>query len=203
MGQQNLYVYSIDELSKDPPVARQLTSTPGPKRSARFTADSKEVYYLDRGRVFNVTLDRREPRAIGVTAELDVDFTSEKGHAFRQAWSYLRDQFFDDKMNGVDWHAVRSAYEPRVAGARTPDEMRRIISLMLGELNASHMGITAPTQTTQTTLGRLAVDFDRGEYESSGRLRVAHVVALGPAAVSGVTEGEYLVQSTDARSARA
>jgi tricorn protease len=193
-GQQNLYVYPIDELSKEPPVARQLTSTPGPKRSAHFTADSKEVYYLDRGRVFNVTLERREPRAIAVSAELDVDFAREKGHAFIQAWSYLRDQFFDDKMNGVDWNAVRATYEPRVAGARTPDEMRRIISLMLGELNASHMGIAPPAQTTQTTLGRLAVDFDRVEYESSGRLRVAHVVALGPAAVSGIKEGEYLVQ---------
>ena len=31
-GQQNLYVYSLDELSKEPAVARQLTSTPGPKR---------------------------------------------------------------------------------------------------------------------------------------------------------------------------
>jgi tricorn protease len=193
-GQQNLYVYSIDELSKEPPVARQLTSTPGVKGSAHFTADSKEVYYLDRGRVFNVTLEKREPRGIAVTAELDVDFAREKGHAFRQAWSYLRDQFFDDNMNGVNWDGVRATYEPRVAGARTPDEMRRIISLMLGELNASHMGITAPAQTTQTTLGRLAVDFDRAEYESSGRLRVAHVVALGPAAVSGVKEGEYILQ---------
>jgi tricorn protease len=193
-GQQNLYVYSIDELSKEPPVARQLTSTPGVKSSAHFTADSKEVYYLDRGRVFNVTLEKREPRAIAVTAELDVDFAREKGHAFRQAWSYLRDQFFDDNMNGVNWNAVRATYEPRVAGTRTPDEMRRIISLMLGELNASHMGIAAPAQTTQTTLGRLAVDFDRVEYESSGRLRLAHVVALGPAAVSGVKEGEYILQ---------
>src|SRR6185436_14576448 len=66
-GQQNLYVFSLDELSHDPAVARQLTSTPGPKRSAHFTPDSKEVYYLDRGRVFNVTLERREPKAIAVT----------------------------------------------------------------------------------------------------------------------------------------
>ena len=37
------------------------------------------------------------------------------------------------------------------------------MSLMLGELNASHMGISAPPQGTQTTLGRLAVDFDRAD----------------------------------------
>jgi tricorn protease len=193
-GQQNLYVYSLDELSKEPAVARQLTSTAGSKTSASFTPDSKEVVYLDRGRVFNVTLEKREPKPIAVTAELDVDFSREKLEAFHEAWTYLRDQFFDERMNGVDWSAVRTAYEPRVAGSRTPDEMRRIVSLMLGELNASHMGIAAPASATQTTTGRLVVDFDRAEYEQSGRLRVTTAVPLGPAALAGVKPGEYIVR---------
>jgi Tol biopolymer transport system component/C-terminal processing protease CtpA/Prc len=193
-GQQNLYVFPIDELSKDPAIARQLTSTPGAKRSAHFTADSKEVYYLDRGRLFNVTLEKREPRAIAVTAEMDVDFSREKIEAFRQAWTYLRDQFFDEKMNGVDWKAVRATYEPRVAGARTPDEMRRVISLMLGELNASHMGISAPPQGNPNTVGRLAADFDAAEYATAGRLKVASVVALGPAVLAGLKAGDYITQ---------
>ena len=193
-GQQNLFVYSIDELAREPTVARQLTLTPGAKRSAHFTPDSKEVYYLDRGRVFNVTLERREPKAIAVSAELDVDFSRDKPEAFNQAWTYLRDQFFDEKMNGVDWNAVRTVYEPRVAGTRTPDEMRRVISLMLGELNASHMGISAPPQGTQTTLGRLVVDFDRVEYEQNRRLRVSDVLPLGPAAVAGLKAGDHILQ---------
>src|SRR5262249_27826172 len=124
-GQRNLYVYSLDELSKEPAVARQLTSTAGGKGSAVFTPGSKEVVCLDRGRVFKVTLGGREPKPIAVSAELDVDFSREKLEAFHEAWTYLRDQFFDDKMNGVDWNAVRATYEPRVAGSKTPDEMRR------------------------------------------------------------------------------
>jgi tricorn protease len=193
-GQQNLFVFPLDELSREPAVARQLTSTPGAKRIAAFTPDSKEVYYLDRGRMFNVTLERREPKAIAVSAELDVDFSRDRFEAFDQAWTYLRDQFFDEKMNGVNWNAVRASYEPRVAGTRTPDEMRRVISLMLGELNASHMGISAPPQGTQTTLGRLAVDFDRVEYEQNGRLRFADVLPLGPAAIAGLKKGDYILE---------
>ena len=193
-GQQNLYVFPNDELSKEPAIAKQITSTPGQKRSAYFTPDSKEIYYLDRGRIFNVTLERREPKAVAVTAELDVDFGREKVEAFQQAWTYLRDQFFDEKMNGVDWNAVRTAYQPRIAGSRTADEMRRIVSLMLGELNASHMGISPPAQPPQTTLGRLAVDFDRAEYEANGRLRIARIVPLGPAALASLKPGDYLRQ---------
>jgi tricorn protease len=194
-GQQNLYTYSIDELSREPAVARQITSTPGQKRSAHFTSDSKEIYYLDRGRVFNVTLERREPKAIAVSAEMDVDFSREKAEAFHQAWTYLRDQFFDEKMNGVDWNATRTVYEPRVAGSKTPDEMRRVISMMLGELNASHMGISAPPQGSTSSAGRLAVDFDRAEYETGGRLKINTVLALGPAAIAGINPGEYILQA--------
>jgi C-terminal processing protease CtpA/Prc len=193
-GQENLYIYSLDELSKEPVVARQLTSTPGAKRCAQFTPDSKEVIYLDRGRVFNVTVEKREPKPIAVTAELDVDFSREKLEAFHQVWTYLHDQFFDEKMNGVDWNAVRETYAPQVAGSRTPDEMRRVISLMLGELNASHMGIAPPPQATSSTTGRLAVDFDRSEYESGGRLRLTNVVPLGPAALVGLKTGDYVLQ---------
>src|SRR6185295_5201305 len=167
------------------------TSTPGQKRSAHFTADSKEVYYLDRGRVFNVTLERREPKAIAVSAELDVDFSREKVEAFHQAWTYLRDQFFDEKMNGVDWNAVRTTYEPRVAGSQTPDEMRRIISMMLGELNASHMGISGGTQSNDRA-GRLGLRYDRVEYETTGKLRINEVIPAGPAALSGVKSGEFI-----------
>jgi tricorn protease len=62
---------------------------------------------------------------------------------FRQAWTYMRDGFYDDKFHGVDWNGVRTQYAPRIAGAQTPDEMRRLLNLMVGELNASHLGVSA------------------------------------------------------------
>jgi len=197
-GQQNLYVYSLDELSRTPAVARQLTSTAGAKRSAQFTPDGKDVIYLDHGAIFDVSLEKREPKPIAVTAELDVDFAREKLEVFRQAWTYLRDGFFDDKMNGVDWAAIRAQYEPRAAGARTRDEVRRVISLMIGELNASHMGIAGPPALQQTSTGRLVADFDSAEYTKSGRLRVADAVPLGPAALAGIAPGDYVL-SVDGR----
>ena len=160
-GQQNLYVYSLDPLSREPAVARQLTSTAGPKSHAQFSSDSKEVYYLEQGRVNAVTVETRQARRIAVTAEMDVDFGQQKMAVFHQAWSYLNDNFFDPSFNGVDWKAVRADYEPRIAGAATVDEMRRLMSLMVGELNASHMGVAAPADALQATTGKLGLRFDR------------------------------------------
>ncbi|HEU4389592.1 MAG TPA: LpqB family beta-propeller domain-containing protein [Blastocatellia bacterium] len=193
-GQQNLYVYSLDELAREPAVARQLTSTAGGKSAAQFTPDSKEVYYLEQGRINVVALDSRQPRPLPVTAEMDVDFAAEKMVVYQQGWSYLRDCFYDPGYHGVDWQAKRVEYEPYVRGARTSDEMRRVMQLMIGELNASHSGVGPPFGGAQASAGKLGLRFDRAEYEATGRLRVTEVIPLGPAALAReVKVGDYLL----------
>jgi Tol biopolymer transport system component len=196
--QQNLYTFSLDELATEPPVARQITSTAGAKTGAQFSPDGREVYYLEQGRISIATLETRASRPLAVTAEMDVDFEQEKSEVFAEAWRYLNDNFFDPKFNGADWSGVRERFAPHVAGARTPDELRRVLSLMLGELNASHMGISAPVAGAgdgppRGTVGRLGLRFDAGEYLGTGKLRVSEVIPLGPAAVAGgIRAGDYV-----------
>lgn len=192
-GQANIYLYTLDELSRDPAVSKQLTSTPGFKSWAQFSPDSKEVFYVENGRIGVVNLEGRT-RPLAVTAEMDVDFSREKMEVFHQAWTYLRDFFYDPKFHGVDWQSMRGQYEPLIAGARTPDEVRRLLQLMVGELNASHLGAGAPFSQTQVTTGRLGLRFDRHEYETSGRLKVTEVIVLSPAAIAGnIKVGDYIL----------
>lgn len=205
-GEGNLYVYPLD-----PPTggaggggrgggapgaqSRQLTTTPGGKSNAQFTSDSREVFYLEGGRINVVGIESRQSRAVNVTAELDVDFSQEKMEVFRQAWTYMRDGFYDDKFHGADWSEVRAVFAPVVAGVRTSDELRRVLNLMLGELNASHLGAAGGTGFTgqPSSNGRLGVMVDRGEYESGGRLKITSVVPLGPAAISKqIKAGDYI-----------
>ena len=193
-NQTNLYVYPLDELSRDPFVSRQLTSTAGFKSTAQFSPDSKEVYYLETGRINIIPLDNRQARPLAVAAEFDVDFSREKVEVFQQAWTYMRDNFFDPDFNGVNWNAAREEYGPVAAGAQNGDELRRVISLMLGELNASHLGISGPAGTAQPpVIGRIGARFDREEFESKGALRVIDVIPLTPAAITKIKVGEYLV----------
>ena len=198
-SQNNLYVYSLDELSREPAVARQLTSTAGAKRSAQFSPDGKEVFYLEQGRVQVMPVESRQSRAVAVTAELDVDFQREKYELFEQAWGFLRDNFFDAKMNGVDWNAVHAQYLPRVEAAANVDELRRILSLMVGEVNSSHSGIGAPMGgrgggAAEPGTGRLGLEFDRAQYESAGKLKITDVIPLGPSALAGkIKTGDFLL----------
>lgn len=192
-GQQNLYTFSIDELSTEPAVARQLTSTPGGKSHAQFAPDGKEVFFLEQGRVSIINVDNRQSRRLAITAEMDVDFSEEKMAVFQQAWTYQRHHFFDPKFNGVNWNTIREQYAPLISGASTRDEMRRLLNLMVGELNASHSGINAPPGGAAPAVGKLGLRFDRKVYEQSGRFKVTEVIPLTPAAIAGVQPGEYLV----------
>lgn len=194
-GQQNLYTYSLDELAREQAVARQLTSTSGSKSNAQFSPDGKEVFYLEQGKIQTVALDKREPKPLAVTAELDVDFSAEKVQVFRQAWDVQHKGFYDPEFHGTDWKAVKAEYEPLASGARTPDELRRLLNLMVGELNASHSGVSGPAGSVQTTTGRIGLRFDRTEYERTGKLRITEVVALSPAALTGtIKPGDYLLE---------
>jgi Tol biopolymer transport system component/C-terminal processing protease CtpA/Prc len=183
-GQTNLYTYPLDELATDRPVARQLTTTSGNKSDAQFSPDGKEVYYLEGSRIQIATVERRESRSLNVAAEYSTDFATEKMEVFRQAWTLLRDNFYDPEFHGVNWEASRETYGPRVTATQTPDEMRRVMSLMIGDLNASHLGISGGGGGGGSVVGRLGLRFDRRGFETQGRLRVTEVVALGPAAVT-------------------
>ena len=198
-GQSNLYTFPLDELSSEPPIARQLTSTPGGKQDAQFSPDGREVYFLQNGRITAINVESRVARPINVTAEVDVDFAREKLAVFHQAWGILADNFFDAHMNGADWPALERQYEPYVAGAQTTEELRRLMKLMIGELNSSHSGFNGPSFSPQPNVGRLGVRFDRAEYEQQGRLKVEEVLDLSPAALAGIKPGDYVLAVDGAR----
>jgi Tol biopolymer transport system component len=204
-GQTNIYVFPLDELSREPQVARQITSTAGFKRLAQFTPDGKEIVYLEGGRINAVNIENRQTRQINVTAEIDVDFAREKMAVFNQAWGLLNDHFYDSNFHGVNWTNVRATYEPLVAGTQTPDVMRRLLSLMVGELNASHLGVGGPASNFQPpTTGRLGLRYDRAVYEQTGKLKITEIIALSPSGLAKeIKAGQFLLavdgQAIDAK----
>jgi len=193
-GQANLYTYSIDDLAKEQPVARQLTATPGQKTGAQWAPDGNTIYYQEGGRIFSVAVNGGGgPHGVPALAELDVTFATEKREVFAQAWRSLDEWFYDAQFHGTDWRAVRNTYAPRVEGAQSSSELRRILSLMVGELNASHLGVSAPP-APRPDVADLGAEFDPASYASSHRLVLRGVVPLGPLALAGgINVGDELL----------
>jgi tricorn protease len=195
-GQTNIYSYSLDELSREPAVMKQLTSTPGFKSAVQLSNDGKEVYYIEGGRISSINIDNKQVKSISVTAEMSTDFNERKMEVFSQAWEMQHKGFYDEHFHGADWNAVKTTYAPYIAGSQTPDEMRRILSLMVGELNASHSGVSSSAPAT-INIGKLGLRFDREAYEKTGSFKITEVIASGPADLSGKIHAGDVLFSVD------
>ena len=57
---------------------------------------------------------------------------------YREAWRLQREQFWDERMSGVDWDVVYKRYEQLIALVRTRGELSDVIWEMHGELGTSH-----------------------------------------------------------------
>jgi carboxyl-terminal processing protease len=60
---------------------------------------------------------------------------------FDAVWSRVNDHHFDPEFNGVDWIAIRETYRPRVEAVETQQQLRMVLTEMLGELGQSHFGL--------------------------------------------------------------
>jgi len=102
----------------------------------------------------------REPRGAGgatagptptggglaFTVYQEVDLGKKHQAAFDVCWRQMRDGWYDDRMNNRDWNKVREKYRV-MADTADPDALTTVVQLMLGELNGSHLGFFAGTQT--------------------------------------------------------
>ncbi|CAN5649592.1 hypothetical protein BH23GEM11_BH23GEM11_13380 [soil metagenome] len=63
---------------------------------------------------------------------------------FDSVWSRVANTHYDPHMGGVDWTAVRTELEPRAMQATSNQELRTVLSEMVGRLGLSHFAIFGP-----------------------------------------------------------
>jgi Tol biopolymer transport system component/C-terminal processing protease CtpA/Prc len=149
------------------------------------------------------------PRAPGNAAVSVIPFTAEmlfdRRETYRQAFNefYRRfgAAFYDPKMNGVDWTALRARYEPLLQGVATPEEFALLLSQMVGVVNSSHSEITPAIRPFGPQTALLGLFYD--ESHPGPGLKVASVLRKGPAdkPSTRILPGEYVlsVNGTDVK----
>jgi tricorn protease len=112
---------------------------------------------------------------------------------FDQAWRALSDHFYDRKMHGADWEAVRRTYRPLVSHVIVKEDLYYLLYLMMGELNASNVGVWGPPAAPDGLTADLGLLFDE-TYRGPG-LKVAEVLRRGPADRRGLNlkPGDYVL----------
>ncbi|MGW0805162.1 S41 family peptidase [Nonomuraea sp. NPDC002799] len=115
-----------------------------------------------------------------VTIELDritvqLDPVAEWRQGFREAGRLMRDHFWREDMNGVDWQAVLDRYEPLVDRIGTHSELIDVLWETQGELGTSHAYAVAPggAPDPRRRQGLLGADLER---DAEGVWRVRRIL---------------------------
>jgi tricorn protease len=133
------------------------------------------------------------PRRIAFTVRLEVDNEAERKQVFEEGWRVMKNRFYDGKMHGVNWAAAKDTYESLLPNIVDNDELHVVMMQMIGELNASHTGVTgggAGGDRIQTHYP----GFDLAP-DASGFYKVTHIYRKGPADHDYVkiSSGNYIV----------
>lgn len=132
-----------------------------------------------------------------------VDPRAEWRQMLIDTWRIFRDWFYDERMHGLDWPAVRERYLAALEHATTREDLAFLCGEMMSELNVGHAynGASAPSGPSakpERAAGLLGADFEArdgrlvvrnlvrgGDYDTDTRGPLAHTeVAVGHALIA-------------------
>jgi tricorn protease len=187
-GKTGVYTIEFPDDRKPKP----LTSTLG--RDPRWLEAGNQIVWLANGVPASLTPSGKET-SYGFRVPQQVDRAATYRAAFDLCWRTMRDHFYDERLGNRNWDAVRRKYADAAAHSPDNETFGTVVSLMLGELNGSHLGFTpsaggaagprprgfggggaeGPVETT----AHLGLRFDPG-HRGPG-LKVRDVIPDGPA----------------------
>lgn len=118
------------------------------------------------------------PRRIAFTVRFEVDKEAERKQVFEEGWRVMKNRFYDGKMHGVNWAAAKDTYESLLPNIVDNDELHVVMMQMIGELNASHTGVTGAPATDRLQTHYPGFDL---APDASGFYKVTHIYKKGPA----------------------
>jgi len=124
------------------------------------------------------------PRRVDFTVRLLIDRPAERKQVFDEAWRTMKNRFYDPKMHGVSWASAKDTYEPLLPNIADAEELHNLVMEMIGELNASHTGIsgggTLPGEPAPERIQTRYPGFNL-EPDASGYYKVSFIYRKGPA----------------------
>lgn len=194
-GKQGTYTISPpDELSP-----KLLSTETG--RHARWVSQGNQIVWLASGKPASLSATGSST-PFAFSAKQVVDIAARHEAAFDQCWRAMRDHFYDGALNNRNWDEIRRKYRAVARESGDSSSLTRVISLMLGELNASHLGFTPARIENESsaawreTTAHLGVRFEY-EYKGPG-LKIRDVLPDGPASrVKSKLEAGEIILSID------
>jgi tricorn protease len=112
--------------------------------------------------------------------QVTVDRRAEWEQILEESWRVMKYRFYDEAMHGVNWDSVRTVYRALLPNIGTYEDLYILANGMIGELNASHTGVSGPpSRTMDRPYTTRFLGFEIEPHD--GRYRITHIYRDGPA----------------------
>lgn len=161
--------------------------------SMELSPDGKFIFILADGKAMKVDVESGKSEPLKANGEMVLNTTAERSYIFDHAWRQLKEKFYVENLQGVDWDFYYKDYKKFLPYINNNYDFAEMLSEMLGEMNASHTGsgynYSSPSADRTASLG-LFYDY---KYQGKG-LRVAEVIEGGPIdkAISKIQAGTII-----------
>lgn len=159
----------------------QSVLTDGNVSDLSWDEKGKNIFYIKRGGTLaKMPSDGKKVTSLPFKAKMMIDNMAMRRQIFDEGWRVLRDRFYDPQFHGQDWQQLRGHYESRALNASTKQDFIDVFNQMLGQVNASHMGLRGDgdEETQDISTGRLGIEI---RPHSEG-VEITRVVPNSPAA---------------------
>lgn len=117
--------------------------------------------------------------------------------SFDTVWRLIRDTHYDTSLKGLDWNAIGAELRPKVAAARTVDEVRSTLGELVSRLGDSHYGIIPAEAVAVTDTGQPVGEYGDLGFDVrlvDGQFLVSRVDPDGAARAAGLAPGWVVVR---------
>jgi carboxyl-terminal processing protease len=125
----------------------------------------------------------------------------ERVRAFDFVWQTIEERYYDPRLNGVDWSAMRERYRPRALEAADDEAFWDMLDRMTGELKDSHTRVESPRRAEMRKRDE-TISLGFGFMPVEGKLAVTSIAPDSDAWWAGVRPG-MIVASIDGEQATA
>ena len=160
------------------------------------TEDRRTIFFRQPDGLFKMDLGNKEKKKIGFRFKVVVDKRKEFEQIFEECWRVMKYRFYDPKMHGTDWEAVRKTYKPLLAYAGDYQDVYDLANEAIGELNASHTGVSGPAgpDRAERPAGPSTRHLGFEMAPDQGYYKITHIYRDGPADKEWLKlkEGDYV-----------
>lgn len=131
-GPTNLHLYSFKKRKEEVIM---------PADGYTIAAKGEKTLFISKGKWgVSLTGQKPGPESMINTSAIQVKISpkQEWNNIFNEAWRVNRDFFYDEKMHGVDWLAMKKKYEALLPDVSSTNDLYRVMQWMFSELSVGH-----------------------------------------------------------------